>query len=195
MAKVRVHELARELGMTNREVLMTLKILGMDVKSHMSSVEDTLAGEIREKYKPRRKEQKVEGPNNEKNVNKQEETPKKKKNIIRVYHVKNASDGGRKKQGERRRGERRPGQGRNQNAGRGAAPSPRNQGEKPVENPEAAKSSAAGQQNTGAPRTGRPYQDRQGGRGEGQERQERRFDNRGDGQGRSQGRGGRFSDR
>ena len=195
MAKVRVHELARELGMTNREVLMTLKILGMDVKSHMSSVEDTLAGEVREKYKMIRKEQKVEGPNNEKNVNKQEETPKKKKNIIRVYHAQNASDGGRKKQGERRRGERRPGQGRNQNAGRGAAPSPRNQGEKPVENPEAAKSSAAGQQNTGAPRTGRPYQDRQGGRGEGQERQERRFDNRGDGQGRSQGRGGRFSDR
>ena len=75
MAKIRVHEMARELGMTNREVMDTLKSLGIDVKSHMSSVEDTLAKRVREKYEIIRKEQKVEAPNNEKNVNKQEETP------------------------------------------------------------------------------------------------------------------------
>ncbi len=79
MAKVRVHELARSLGMTNREVMDTLKSLGIDVKSHMSSVEDTLAGKVREKYEMIRKEQKVEAPNNEKNINKQEELRRKRK--------------------------------------------------------------------------------------------------------------------
>lgn len=136
MAKIRVHEMARELGMTNREVMDTLKSLGIDVKSHMSSVEDTLAKRVREKYEIIRKEQKVEAPNNEKNVNKQEETPKKKKNIIRVYHAQNASDGGKRKQGERRRGDRRPGQGRNQNSNRPSSQAPRNQEERASENQE-----------------------------------------------------------
>ena len=190
--------MARELGMTNREVMDTLKSLGIDVKSHMSSVEDTLAGKVREKYEIIRKEQKVEAPNNEKNVNKQEETPKKKKNIIRVYHAQNASDGGKRKQGERRRGDRRPGQGRNQNSNRPSSQAPRNQEERASENQEmnAKGNTGAGQQNGGAPRNNnRSYQDRQGGRGDGQDRQERRTDNR-DGQGRSQGRGGRsYQDR
>ena len=190
--------MARELGMTNREVMDTLKSLGIDVKSHMSSVEDTLAKRVREKYEIIRKEQKVEAPNNEKNVNKQEETPKKKKNIIRVYHSQNASDGGKRKQGERRRGDRRPGQGRNQNSNRPSSQAPRNQEERASENQEmnAKGNTGAGQQNGGAPRNNnRSYQDRQGGRGDGQDRQERRTDNR-DGQGRSQGRGGRsYQDR
>ena len=190
--------MARELGMTNREVMDTLKSLGIDVKSHMSSVEDTLAKRVREKYEIIRKEQKVEAPNNEKNVNKQEETPKKKKNIIRVYHAQNASDGGKRKQGERRRGDRRPGQGRNQNSNRPSSQAPRNQEERASENQEmnAKGNTGAGQQNGGAPRNNnRSYQDRQGGRGDGQDRQERRTDNR-DGQGRSQGRGGRsYQDR
>ena len=190
--------MARELGMTNREVMDTLKSLGIDVKSHMSSVEDTLAKRVREKYEIIRKEQKVEAPNNEKNVNKQEETPKKKKNIIRVYHAQNASDGGKRKQGERRRGDRRPGQGRNQNSNRPSSQAPRNQEERTSENQEmnAKGNTGAGQQNGGAPRNNnRSYQDRQGGRGDGQDRQERRTDNR-DGQGRSQGRGGRsYQDR
>ena len=190
--------MARELGMTNREVMDTLKSLGIDVKSHMSSVEDTLAKRVREKYEIIRKEQKVEAPNNEKNVNKQEETPKKKKNIIRVYHAQNASDGGKRKQGERRRGDRRPGQGRNQNSNRPSSQAPRNQEERASENQEmnAKGNTGAGQQNGGAPRNNnRSYQDRHGGRGDGQDRQERRTGNR-DGQGRSQGRGGRsYQDR
>ena len=190
--------------MTNREVMDTLKSLGIDVKSHMSSVEDTLAGKVREKYEMIRKEQKVEAPNNEKNINKQEEAPKKKKNIIRVYHAQNASDGGKRKQGERRRGDRRPGQGRPQNSNRPApqnASSARTQEEKTLDKQEmAAKGNAAAsgsQQSAGAPRNGgRSYQDRrtetQDRRGDGQDRQQNRSDNRDrDGQGRGQGRGGR----
>ena len=138
MAKIRVHELAKKLERTNREVMDALKGIGVDVKSHMSNVEDTQAEKIREKFKMTGKEQKVESPNNEKNLNKQEETPKKKKNIIRVYHAQNASDGGRRKQGERKKGDRRPGQGRPQNSNRPAqnAAVGKPQGERAAENRE-----------------------------------------------------------
>lgn len=43
MAKIRVHELAKKLERTNREVMDALKGIGVDVKSHMSNVEDTQA--------------------------------------------------------------------------------------------------------------------------------------------------------
>ena len=36
MSKLRVHELARELGRQNREVIEFLKSKGVDVRSHMS---------------------------------------------------------------------------------------------------------------------------------------------------------------
>ena len=203
MAKIRVHELAKKLERTNREVMDALKGIGVDVKSHMSNVEDIQAEKIREKFKMTGKEQKVESPNNEKNINKQEETPKKKKNIIRVYHAQNASDGGRRKQGERKKGDRRPGQGRPQNSNRPAqnATAGKPQGEKTAENRE---NNFRGNNNQGgAPRNGegRPAQNRQGGRQEGQGRPQNRNNNSGnrsqdrqggrqEGQGRPQGRNG-----
>ena len=203
MAKIRVHELAKKLERTNREVMDALKGIGVDVKSHMSNVEDTQAEKIREKFKMTGKEQKVESPNNEKNLNKQEETPKKKKNIIRVYHAQNASDGGRRKQGERKKGDRRPGQGRPQNSNRPAqnAAVGKPQGERAAEN---RGNNFRGNNNQGgAPRNGegRPAQSRQGGRQEGQGRPQNRNNNssnrsqdrqggRQEGQGRPQGRNG-----
>ncbi|WP_300457747.1 translation initiation factor IF-2 [Desulfobacula sp.] len=41
MAKVRVYELAKDLNMTNRALLNKMKELKIDVKSHMSSLEDS----------------------------------------------------------------------------------------------------------------------------------------------------------
>ena len=38
--KVRVHELAKELGLTNKEALDLCIALGIDVKTHSSSIED-----------------------------------------------------------------------------------------------------------------------------------------------------------
>lgn len=40
MTKLRVHELAKELDKTNKEVLDFLKKENVDVKSHMSSLEE-----------------------------------------------------------------------------------------------------------------------------------------------------------
>lgn len=48
MSKVRVYELARETGLENKEVLRRLTDLGVDAKSHSSSVEDADALKFRE---------------------------------------------------------------------------------------------------------------------------------------------------
>ncbi|HZK42786.1 MAG TPA: translation initiation factor IF-2 [Syntrophomonadaceae bacterium] len=41
MAKIRVHELAKELGVQSRDLVTTLKDLGLDVKNHMSTLEES----------------------------------------------------------------------------------------------------------------------------------------------------------
>ncbi|MFN2356478.1 MAG: translation initiation factor IF-2 [Desulfotignum sp.] len=47
MAKVRVYELAKDFNMTNRALLNKIKDLDIDVKSHMSSLEDSAVKEIK----------------------------------------------------------------------------------------------------------------------------------------------------
>jgi translation initiation factor IF-2 len=48
-AKIRVYELARELGLTNKETLDLCDALGIGVKSHSSSVVDAQADRVRRK--------------------------------------------------------------------------------------------------------------------------------------------------
>ena len=47
MAKPRVHELAKELGLTSKEVLAHLEKIGAAVKSHSSSVDEETAAKVR----------------------------------------------------------------------------------------------------------------------------------------------------
>ena len=47
MAKPRVHEVAKELGLTSKEVLAHLEKIGEPVKSHSSSIDETLAERVR----------------------------------------------------------------------------------------------------------------------------------------------------
>ena len=46
-AKIRVHELAKELGLTNKEALDLCIALGIGVKSHSSSIEEAQADRVR----------------------------------------------------------------------------------------------------------------------------------------------------
>ncbi|MCB1037953.1 MAG: translation initiation factor IF-2 N-terminal domain-containing protein, partial [Acidimicrobiales bacterium] len=48
-AKIRVHELAKELGLTNKETLDLCVALGIAVKTHSSSIEDAQADRVRRK--------------------------------------------------------------------------------------------------------------------------------------------------
>ena len=47
--KIRVHELAKELGLTNKETLDLSLSLGIGVKTHSSSIEDAQADRVRRK--------------------------------------------------------------------------------------------------------------------------------------------------
>ncbi|HXQ90621.1 MAG TPA: translation initiation factor IF-2 N-terminal domain-containing protein, partial [Acidimicrobiales bacterium] len=47
--KIRVYELARELGLTNKEALDLCVSLVIGVKSHSSSIEDAQADRVRRK--------------------------------------------------------------------------------------------------------------------------------------------------
>ena len=46
MTKMRVHELAKELGMENKELIDLLHKKNVEVSNHMSSIEDNIADEI-----------------------------------------------------------------------------------------------------------------------------------------------------
>lgn len=108
MPKMRVHELAKELGRENKEVIEFLKGQGVDIKSHMSAVEEHLADEARKSLG----KGSVSG-----------DSPKKKKNIIRVFRAQNASDGGKEHAGKK---ERKPSQ-KGQSQGRSQGGQQKNQ--------------------------------------------------------------------
>lgn len=48
MSKIRVYELAKLLGKSNKELLDILIDLGVDVKSHMSSIDNDIAQLVEE---------------------------------------------------------------------------------------------------------------------------------------------------
>lgn len=51
MVKIRVHELARELGIPSKEMVQTLQDLGLNIKNHMSTLEDSQANWVRKRLK------------------------------------------------------------------------------------------------------------------------------------------------
>ena len=192
MSKLRVHELARELGRQNREVIEFLKSKGVDVRSHMSMVDEPAVSEVKNRFRKdnnnRGKEHiaKLETPKTEEKVvtakseGDKTETPKKKKNIIRVFHAQNASDGGKtrkkpvKAEGERT-GSPRNAEGRNSDSSRTDGDRPRrNNNDRP---------GTGNRRPDGQNRQGRPQGE---GRSQGDNRQGGRF-----GQGRNQGDGNR----
>ncbi|HGK0093400.1 TPA: translation initiation factor IF-2 [Streptococcus pneumoniae] len=52
MSKKRLYEIAKELGKESKEVVARAKELGLDVKSHLSSVEEAVAAKIAASFKP-----------------------------------------------------------------------------------------------------------------------------------------------
>ncbi len=63
MSSNRIYDLARQLNVPSRDLLDVLKNQGIDVKSHMSTVDDATANIILEKFqkKPKGESQKNEG--------------------------------------------------------------------------------------------------------------------------------------
>lgn len=51
MAKIKIHEIAKEMGLTSKEILEKANELGFDVKSHLSSIEENQAKMIKDNIK------------------------------------------------------------------------------------------------------------------------------------------------
>ena len=52
MSKVRVYELAKQLGVENKDLLKVIAGLGIEVKNHMSAVDEVAAAKIAAAVKP-----------------------------------------------------------------------------------------------------------------------------------------------
>src|SRR6267142_1922742 len=52
MAGVRVYELARDLGISSKNLIEELRNQGIDVKSHMSTMDEETAGLVLDLYRP-----------------------------------------------------------------------------------------------------------------------------------------------
>ena len=76
MGKMKIHEIAKELGLTSKDVIAKANELGMDVKSHLSSVEDADAEKIRNSFNIKKKESEVKTEKKQKeNRSKKDEAP------------------------------------------------------------------------------------------------------------------------
>ena len=98
MAKIKVYELAQEMGVKSSEILTILKNKGIEVKSHMSLLEDGQVEEVKKSLKEPEKSEQA-SKTTDKNVTTGEtktsaktgEAPvKKKKNIIFVSNPQNS---------------------------------------------------------------------------------------------------------
>lgn len=126
MAKIRVHELAKELGMENKVLMDVLKKKEVDVKSHMSTLEDDVVASIRGAYG-----KKHPAANQETKAEEKQEAPKKK-NIVQVFRPQNLKNGSR--QGGRPNGQRAQRPGQNQQGQRPTGNQGQNQGQRPAAN-------------------------------------------------------------
>ena len=122
MAKIRVHDLAKELGMESKELVDMLKSKNIEVKSQ-SALEDDVAAEIRKEAAGRKSAEKKE----EKAPEKDGAAPKKKNLafVVRPQNSKNSSRIQGRRQGQR---PARPAQGAGRPAGENRPARPAGEG-------------------------------------------------------------------
>ena len=56
MGKVKIHEIAKEFGLTSKEVIDKAESLGIKVASHLSSIDDNQAEKLKESLGKKSKE-------------------------------------------------------------------------------------------------------------------------------------------
>ena len=105
MAKQKIHELAKEINRSNKEIIEVLNKNGVDVKSHLSAIDEGQVEMVKKAFAPKVEAPKVEAPKAEAAAA-SEEAPKKKK-IVALYNAQN-SRGGVKPNPQKRENERRP---------------------------------------------------------------------------------------
>ena len=105
MSKMRVYELAKELGRDNKDIINCLTANGVEVKSHMSVLEDDQVQTVRRQVPAREIVRKPAESAPAAGEAKTGEAPKKK-NISRVFHSQNSRTGIQRPAGMRQQGQR-----------------------------------------------------------------------------------------
>ena len=117
MAKMRVHELAKELGLENKQIIEFLNTTEYAVTSHSSNIEEAAQQMVRKKFSKAEKEtapaeekkaapeQKTPAKDDAAKTENGAERPKKKSSITAVYNAQYSKQGN----GRRDGGNRRPG--------------------------------------------------------------------------------------
>ncbi|MDO5590751.1 MAG: translation initiation factor IF-2 N-terminal domain-containing protein, partial [Lachnospiraceae bacterium] len=126
MAKIKVYELAKELNVQSKDVLEFLESKKIEVKNHMSAVEDSAADQVKEHFG---KAKKAEGDAGE---------APKKKNIVHVFRPQNTQNGnkhGKRQSGNKGANQGRPMQVNNGRPAKGTEKVAEKPAEKPVEKP------------------------------------------------------------
>ncbi len=141
MAKIKVHELAKELGIPSKDVLTFLQDKGVEVKAAQSSIEDGDAQSVRSHFGGGEKKEAPAAPVKTENTESKSEEEKpaetkatenaaeapKKKKIIFVSNPQNS-----KMSGQRPQGQRPQGQGQNQGRPQGQRPQGQGNQNRPV---------------------------------------------------------------
>ena len=154
MAKQKIHELAKELNKPSKDIVEYLNKNGVEVKSHMSVIEDAQIDMVKKAFAPKVEAPKAEAPKAEApkaEAPKAEEAPKKKK-IVALYNAQN-SRGGVKPNPQKRENERRPrpenGERRQRPQDGERRPRPENGERRPQQDGEKRQFNRDGQQNNG----------------------------------------------
>ncbi|MCM1569933.1 MAG: translation initiation factor IF-2 N-terminal domain-containing protein, partial [Roseburia sp.] len=131
MAKIKVHELAKELDKQSKDIIGFLKEKGIEAKTASSNLEESEAEMVRGAFakKPEKAEktEQVEKPESAKQEESaREAAPKKKRNIIFVSNPQNSKMSGQRGNGGQQRpnggqGGARPQNGHNNNGNRNQA--------------------------------------------------------------------------
>ena len=201
MAKMKVYELAIELDKQSKEIVTFLTEKGVDVKSHMSTIEDDAinmvkaafggkaeaAKEEKKAEAPAKEEKKAEAPKAEapKATPAKEEAPKpKKKNIIFVSNPHNSKMPGQRPNNGNNNGNRNNG-GNNGNGGRPVQKAQAQQQYRPLPKPVIKPAALPSiEEEFGVPEKATPMQNRNDNHGN--NRNENRNENRNDGNRRNQ---------
>ena len=96
MSKIKIYELAKELDKPSKELVEFLNKKDVEVKTHMSTIDEAEADMVRKAFAPKANAEKAE--------EEKSDAPKKKK-IVQVFRPQNTQSGGR--QGGKRQGQGR----------------------------------------------------------------------------------------
>ena len=95
MAKIKIHEIAKEMGLTSKEIIEKANELGINVKSHLSAIEADQAKMIKEKLKNMQSKNNKEG-NKEKKDSKKDKKKEEAPVIIRREVIVSEENNGEK---------------------------------------------------------------------------------------------------